>query len=56
MSLSDELSNEKSTASPSTLTLSAEERIEFLASIIVDKIHADMQSGNKLLKQLKTEE
>lgn len=39
-------------AQPVTLTLSIEERIEFFANIIVDRIMDDQANGQKLLKRI----
>jgi hypothetical protein len=41
--------NKESTKLPSTMTLSTEERIEFLATILVDRI-MDAQTNGSLLR------
>lgn len=42
-------------AQPVTLSLSVQERIEFFANIIVDRIIDDQASGQKLLERIRSE-
>ncbi len=44
--------NTKQAPSPTTLKLSMEARIEFLANLIVDRIEQDQKDGQTLLKKL----
>lgn len=47
-----ESNSKTSPKQPETLTLSVEERLEFLANIIVDRIMDDQASDQKLLKRI----
>lgn len=42
-------------AQPTTLSLSVQERIEFFANIIVDRIMDDQANGQKLLERIRSE-
>ena len=42
--------NKNLSVQPETISLSIEERIDFLANIIVDRIMDDQSDGQKLLK------
>jgi len=44
--------NKKISGQPVTISLSVQERLEFLANIIVDRIMEDQNNGQKLLKQI----
>ena len=46
--------NNNISAQPVTISLSVEERLEFLANIIVDRIMDDQSDGQKLQKSLET--
>lgn len=41
-----------SSSAPTTLHLSSEERIQFLANLIVDRIIEDQKNGSPLFKKL----
>ncbi len=43
--------NKNTDALPHYAKLPVEERLQFLATLIVDRIQSDQQSGSKLLKQ-----
>jgi hypothetical protein len=44
--------NQKPAIVPHTVELSTEEKIEFLATLIVDRINEDLADGQKLLKRI----
>lgn len=44
--------NKKSVGTPSTLRLTIEARIAFLANLIVDRIERDKKDGQPLLKKI----
>jgi hypothetical protein len=44
--------NQKPAIVPHTVELSTEEKIEFLATLIVERISEDLADGQKLLKRI----
>lgn len=56
MSQSTHRSREQTLATPDTLALSTEERIAFLAQLIVDRIIDDEKNGFTLLEQIEARE
>lgn len=56
MSQSTNRSREQTLATPDTLALSTEERIAFLAQLIVDRIIDDEKNGFTLLEQIEARE
>lgn len=44
--------NKNSTVRPATSSLSTEERIHFLANLIIDRILEDQRNGQALLKSI----
>ena len=44
--------NKTSPKQPEIVTMSVEDRLEFLANIIVDRIMYDQNNGQKLLKRI----
>lgn len=44
--------NKKPTIDPLHTAMTAEERLEFLASLIIERIEEDQSSGRKLLKKI----
>lgn len=44
--------NKKPTIDPLHTVMTSEERLEFIASLIVDRIEEDQESGRKLLEKI----
>ena len=49
-------SKNKTSSVPHTINMTIQERIEFLANVIVDRIIEDRKNGQPLLKKIKAEE
>lgn len=49
-------SKNKNSPVPHTISMTTQERIEFLANVIVDAIQEDLRNGQPLLKKIKAEE
>lgn len=49
-------SKNKNSSMPHTVNMTTQERIEFLANVIIDAIQEDLKNGQPLLKKIKAEE
>jgi hypothetical protein len=49
-------SKNKNSSVPHTINMTTQERIEFLANVIVDAIQEDQKNSQPLLKKIKAEE
>jgi hypothetical protein len=49
-------SKNKNGSVPHTINMTTQERIEFLANVMVDAIQEDLKNGQSLLKKIKTGE